>query len=217
LEVLGQVEATTTWLQVIASFRAVIVIKFSNLLAAEFPLGRTTYGVETGNTDEDRSGPSLELVILGRPTDAESLTSLLDSHRAVTLATPALSLVGQLRWVGQSLVKSIGPLSVPAVRACWLRVRVVVLLLEVAMRGVLVKLAERLFANREAARVAFTTSVLLKPALFLGILEFPVHAFNPRMGFGFLCEDEEGVSDNENQTGLGESGKDRVWFGWVGT
>jgi hypothetical protein len=134
------------------------------------------------------------------------------------LALLALSLVGLLIRGLQSLVKSTGAISIPAVRAGRLALRVVVLLLEVAVRVVRVKLAEILFADGELASVTFAASVLLTPitlvTLFLGILELPVEALNPRVRFGFLCEDEEGGSEDDDQASLGESGKDHVCCGW---
>jgi hypothetical protein len=236
-EVGGQVEASTAWLQVTATRAAVAVIEGNDSLGlalvgedlvllhalitllaigleAELLLSGILLGVETGQSDEDKRLVTVALVVLSRPTDAELVTSLLDSHWAVLLVVLVLSFVGLGVRVGQSLIEGVVRISVLAVGASWLGLRVAVLLLEVTVRRVRIKLAERLFANREAASVTFAASILLSPVtrstLLLGILELPVEAFNPRVRFGFLCKDEERGSEEDDQAGLGESGKDHV-------
>ena len=208
MEILGQVEATTAWFQVTVSTRsAVAIIERSNPIAAECLLGGILLRIETRKTDVDGRRATVALMILGRPADAESLTGLLDRHWTVLEAFLAPSLVGFLRWAGQSLAESTADHSIAAVGARWLGFGVVVHFLEVAVRVARVKPAKVLFANGEAASVAFTLSVLLKPTPFLGILEFPVEVFNPRVGFGFLCEYEEGASDNGTKLALGRMEK----------
>ena len=129
-------------------------------------------------------------MVLGRPTDAEGIANLGDSHLS------KLATISFTHRIGTGLVGSIAVTTVGARN----RNSGVSILLEVMInRRLILSTKGQLKANRVATRIPVAVAAIVVPVGLFGVLELPINTVGPGVSLGLRGTGEESQSGNSDK------------------